>query len=93
MIKLGYIAPILLIALPLAACEKDNPMENALTLMNGGTPMPGGPSTSALYVSQTVERVEPVEVVAEVEPPCHVPASHFRSHWCNPDTGKFELIP
>lgn len=71
----------------LTACE---PLENALSVMNNGEPMPGGPSSSAMSLSQTVE---PVAVVAEPEPPCHVPASHFRTHWCNPDTGKFELIP
>lgn len=90
MIRLGYIAPILLIALPLAACEKkDNPFEAALTLMNGGTPVPAGAASVSL--SQTVETVEPVAVVAEapaVSPAdCVVPAHLFRSMQCDEVTG------
>jgi hypothetical protein len=96
MIRLGYLAPILLIALPLAACDKDNPFEKALTTLNGGTPVPGGPSPSvAVYVSPTpsVERVE-VALETEIVPAeCIVPAARFREVWCNPATNNLEPIP
>lgn len=71
-------------------CE---PLENVLTVMNSGTPVPGGPSPSvAVYVSPTpsVERVEvALETVAAAEP-CVVPAHLFRSMQC--DEGG-QLIP
>jgi hypothetical protein len=86
--RLGYLAPILLIALPLAACEKDNPFEKALTTLNGGTPVPGGPSQSALYVSPSGDSGV---LVVEVERCTVVPAHLFRTHQCDDVTG--ELIP
>lgn len=87
MIRLGYIAPILLIALPLAACDKDNPFEKALTVLNGGTPVAGGSSMRLSSAPPVVEQ----EV--EVPAPCQIVGAEFRTHWCNPDTGRKELIP
>jgi hypothetical protein len=73
-------------------CE---PLENVLTVMNSGTPVPGGPSPSvAVYVSPTpsVERVE-VALETEIVPAdCIVPPARFREVWCNPDTGILEAI-
>lgn len=92
-IRIGHYLPILAIGvltLPLAACDKDHPFEKALTVLNGGTPVPGGPSVS-MYVSP-VEDVEVAEVALEpVE--CHVPPARFRELWCNPDTNILEPIP
>lgn len=74
-------------------CE---PLENALAVMNSGTPVPGGPSPSvAVYVSPTpsVERVE-VALETEIVPAeCIVPAARFREVWCNPATNNLEPIP
>lgn len=71
------------------------PMEDVLAVMNNGEPMPGGPSSSAMSLSQTVETVEPVAVVAEVPAvnpaDCVVPAHLFRSMQCDEITG--QLIP
>lgn len=90
-IRIGHYLPILAIGvltLPLANCDKDHPFEKALTVLNSGTPVPGGPSVS-MYVSH-VEDVEVAEVALE-ERCTVVPAHLFRTHQCDDVTG--ELIP
>jgi hypothetical protein len=93
-----YIKPIVGIfavaglSIIVTGCE---PLEAVLKVANNGQPMPGGPSPSvAVYVSPTPS-VERVEVALEdvPAPPCTVPASAFRTHWCNPWTGVYEIAP
>ena len=67
----------------LTGCE---PLENVLTAMNGGTPMPGGPSTPtvSLHLSSAPPVVEQeVEVPAGDPENCVVPALMFRTHQCD----------
>lgn len=88
-IGLMALAPLAagVLLLPLAACDKDNPFEKALTTLNGGTPVPGGP-VSVAYVASPV--VEVVEAVAPEPVECVVPAQLFRTMQCD-EGGK--LIP
>lgn len=75
----------------LTGCE---PLENVLTVMNSGTPMPGGPSTPtvSLHLSSAPPVVEQeVEVAAGDPADCVVPAELFRSMQCDEATG--QLIP
>lgn len=78
------------LTLIVSGCE---PLENVLKFANGGTPMPGGPSTPtvSLHLSSAPPVVEQeVEVAAGDPENCVVPAELFRSMQCD-EAGK--LIP
>ncbi len=75
MIRIGHLAPLLLIALPLAACDKDNPFEKAATAFNGGTPVLGGAAPVAFVEVQGVGMEE------VTEPPCVDPG--WRWGYCD----------
>lgn len=81
----------------LTACDDAEKVGGAQILANLGISDPVTVATLAEVPRVEEAAPEPVALAVAAVPAepveCSVPASMFRSHWCNPDTGKFEPIP